>query len=386
MKFRAITCLRRGLRARLRLAVSDYLRLAILLLALLPLGGFAHLGTRIYHVIDNRIRTFHELEMYEGDMTLHAIRVLEGRELYPSRNGDYIPLLYTPLYSYLHAWMMKLVDKSDRPHTIYSGRIVAVMASAGIALVILLWVLRETGNWMAALGAAGFFIGVNPLVGWWYDLARVDTAHVFFVALGSWAFLDRKSPKDWHEILKGILGGLFFSLGFFTKQTAGQIAIGLTVLAALISPLRALWGIAAGLTFGGFGLIYFNVKNTDFWYLTVTVPSNHLLMLTEGWKQEVKKDFFLPRKAGLECHLRVGGAGRAPQALALGALFYRHDLDRILQHEGPPDHRRLPQSLHPLLVLHCASDRFRCRKLQSTRRRRETGILHHDPHRHPARA
>ncbi len=290
---RAIQTLRRGFTARARLVRSHPLRLLWFLLALVPLVGFGYLTQRIGGVINSRIQTFHELEPYEGDMTLQAIRLKEGKQLYPSRNSDYIPLLYTPLFSYMQWAIMNIVDPEGSPHTIYSGRLLSIFSAIGICLVIALWVFRETGSLMAALGGAGFFFACNPLVGWWYDLCRVDTAHVFFIAAGTWALLDRKSECKHTEIMKGILGGLFFSCGFFTKQTAGQVAIGMTILSLFISPRRAFWAGASGFTFGGFGLIYLTLTNTDFWYLAVTVPSNHVLDLN-NWQDRLKAQVFNP--------------------------------------------------------------------------------------------
>ncbi len=285
--------LRRWLKTRIKLARQRPWRIVVFLAALVPLLGLGYLAHRVYFVMDSRIKTFHELEMYEGDMTLHAVRILDGKPLYPRRDGDYIPLLYTPFYSYLQALAMKFVDDPKHPHTLYSGRIVSVLALWGILLVLMGWIWRETKSWLAMLSAAGFFTAIDPYVGWWFDLARVDVTHVFLLGLGSWAFLDRRSKSDGLEILKGIVGGLFFTLGFFTKQTAGQIAVVLTPLAFLICPLRAIWGAAAGLTFGGIGMIYFNVTNPDFWYLTVSVPSNHNLDLG-NWQKRLVEDVFRP--------------------------------------------------------------------------------------------
>lgn len=284
---------------------------AILPVALAALALFGFLAFRQAWVVEHRIRCFHDLEMYEGDVALQAIRLLEGKLLYPDRNSDYIPLLYTPLYSYLTALSMHLIDVEKlpdgtsvaRPYSLYAGRVVSVLMTWVCVLTIAGWVLRETRSWFAALCGACAFVSINPLVGTWFDLVRVDMTFLAMMGVGSWLLLDRRSPNEFSEAAKGLVGGFFFVMAFFTKQSAGPTAIVFTMMAALISPYRALWSAVAGIGFGVAGQFYLNWENVDFWYLTVTVPSKHPKMIGD-WLPQLVKELWAP--AGIPLAIIAG--------------------------------------------------------------------------------
>lgn len=272
-----------------------------LLAWLLPLAGVGYLAGRVAWVSTQRIHVFHELEFQEGDMALAAMRVLDHKSLYPDHQQDFLPLLYTPLTHRLAALSMKLLGE----RSLFAGRLVAVIASLGCALVLIIWILRETRRVSAALFAAGAFIGIAPLVGWWFDLYRVDMVFLFFTACGAFFILDRKgSPRV--EILKGILAGGCFALGCLAKQTAGPLALALMALAAAYSPLRAVWMLSAFLTVGGLLVLREWTQGLDFWFYCYEVLVKHPMNL-ENWQARLWKEFFLP--AALPLALIAGWMG-----------------------------------------------------------------------------
>lgn len=269
--------------ARRRIEAALYL-----LLWLLPLLGAGYLAWRVGWVAVHRIQTFHELEFQEGDMALAAMRVLNHQSLYPDRDGSFIPLLYTPLMHRLAAQSMRLLGEPS----LFAGRLVSVLAALGCTVLLAGWVLRETRRAAAALFAAGVFIGIAPLVGWFFDLYRVDMVFLFFTALGAAFILDRKSTPR-REIVKGILAGAFFALGCLAKQTAGPLALALTALAAAFSPLRAVWMLSSFLTVGGLLVLHEWVNGFDFWYYCLDVLRQHPMNL-EHWGPRLLQEFFLP--------------------------------------------------------------------------------------------
>ncbi len=58
-------------------------------------------------VISQRIAYPFQLEIYEGLIIDHCIRVIEGKTIYPEPNAEFIPLIYPPLYFWVNAFFMK---------------------------------------------------------------------------------------------------------------------------------------------------------------------------------------------------------------------------------------------------------------------------------------
>lgn len=262
-------------------------------LAILPgvaaVAILAWMAWRIVDITVLRVGTFHELEFQEGDVALNAMRVLNGQEQYPARDGNFIPLLYTPLYNHAVAAVMWLSGST----ALWTGRVVSIAATLGCLKILSLWTWRETRSVLGAVAAPLLFLSVAPLTGWWFDLCRVDMLYLFLTGAGAWALLDRRAPDQRWEIAKGILAGVLLVLAALTKQTAGPFAIGLTGVAIIVSPLRAVWAVTTALTLGFMALVHLYYTNTDFWFYCFEVLKNHRWNLW-GWQERLRVEFFQP--------------------------------------------------------------------------------------------
>jgi hypothetical protein len=246
---------------------------------------------RAGQVAAGRLHTFHELEFQEGDMALDTMRILDGQPLYPDPGGNFIPLLYAPLMHYAAAACMQLRGVRD----LCAGRLVSIAATAGCLGLIALWVIRATGSVAAGLFAAGFFAGTDPLVGWWFDLYRVDMLCMFFTGLGAFLYLDRPGRR---EILRGILAGTAMALACMAKQTALALAGLFPVLALALSPVRAIWGTSAFLTAIALFVIRELMISPYFLYYTVTVQLGCPMNL-ENWPARLGEEFLYPAALAL---------------------------------------------------------------------------------------
>ncbi|MEM9462605.1 MAG: glycosyltransferase family 87 protein [Myxococcota bacterium] len=163
-----------------------------------------------------------ELEWMEGGLLHQARRIQLGQSPYPPPGADYVPFLYTPLYSVVLAGL---------------GFVVPLGYALGRAVSILAWVATGLALWHAVRGedkprahaaaAVGLACAGYVFTFRWLDLARPDTLHI---ALVTWALvlLRRSGPRASLAVWAGVL----MALAFWTKQTAASfvIASGLGVL------------------------------------------------------------------------------------------------------------------------------------------------------------
>jgi len=170
-----------------------------------------------------------ELEWMEGGMLHQARRIQLGLSPYPPPSPDYVPFLYTPLYSVVVAGL-GFVFPLGYP----LGRAVSILA--WVAVSVALWrVVRGEGKprahaWVAVgLAQAGYVFAFR-----WLDLARPDT---LTIALVVWALLllRHSGPRPSRAIGAGVL----MALAFWTKQTTAVFVIA-SGLGALLVDWRRL--------------------------------------------------------------------------------------------------------------------------------------------------
>ncbi|MDQ6669338.1 MAG: glycosyltransferase family 39 protein [Chloroflexota bacterium] len=221
-------------------------------------------------------------------------RILHAQPLYGPPSLEYVPSLYTPLYFYVGALAAGVLGPS-----LFTLRLVSLLASLGSAVLIGHLVLRETRNRMASLIAAGLFVCTTTLSATSLDLARVDALCLCLMLAGldTARAADVSDPRraSWLSLASGVCVGL----AILTKQTAVALAVILLVHAALTRKPRRFGGfvLGAGLTVGVAGALL--VAQYGAWpqlYL-VNLPRQHALQLQalEGfWSKQILPAYTLP--------------------------------------------------------------------------------------------
>ncbi len=150
-----------------------------------------------------------ELEWMEGGSVEHIIRILQGKDIYVKPSMDFIPYIYTPLYSWVSALVSKIMGVGLMPL-----RLVSMVSSVICMIFIYLIVKKETDNKFAALVSMCLFPACFFIGGSWFDLARVDSLFLAMVLVSAY-ILRFKKTGGWF-----IIGGVFAFLAFFTKQSS----------------------------------------------------------------------------------------------------------------------------------------------------------------------
>lgn len=150
-----------------------------------------------------------ELDWMEGGSVELAARVAAGHSLYTAPSLAFVGWTYTPFYYWTAAAVAKVTGLGFLPL-----RLVSLVASL-TSMATLAWiVVRETGNRIAGLAAAGLFAATFRISGAWFDIGRVDS---LFLALTLLALA-------WGRWARGVRGGVVLGvlafLAFFTKQNA----------------------------------------------------------------------------------------------------------------------------------------------------------------------
>ncbi len=123
--------------------------------------------------VSQRVAYPHELEWMEGALADHAWRVAHGLPLYCAPGPEHVPFLYAPLPFWLGA--AGIVVGLDG---VLALRLIAIVGTAGTAMLIGHWVRCECGRVLPGLVASGLFVAGYGWLAWWYDLARNDTLFV----------------------------------------------------------------------------------------------------------------------------------------------------------------------------------------------------------------
>jgi uncharacterized membrane protein YphA (DoxX/SURF4 family) len=195
-----------------------------------------------------------DLEWMEGGVLLHAQRIAQGKGIYVEPSLDFIPFLYTPLYPALLALLSFIL-----PLGYLLGRLVSIAAFAVALALVVITSMGETQ-------------GSRAQESWprWSEFRRRRRhrrqlyLHWLLLRFGSrgLAFARPASPGPVAGLARAgleerCLAGLLIALGFFTKQTATILGIGLG-LGMLVANVRRglVYGLAAAATLAaGIGLL-----------------------------------------------------------------------------------------------------------------------------------
>jgi 4-amino-4-deoxy-L-arabinose transferase-like glycosyltransferase len=206
------------------------------------------------------------LDWVEGAALVQTNRVLLGQKIYVEPSAAYIPLIYQPLYFYIAAAFTKLLGFSLAP-----SRLLSILASCGCILMIFFITRKATGFSFPGVISAGLFAATNGVVWTWFDFAKVDMLYVFFSLLGLFFLMQA-------DIRSAILAGIFFTLSFFTKQSALIIILPAFIFYFLVNRrLSLLFMVTIGLlTSAGILLLNFDSNGWYFFYV-YTLPTFHRL-------------------------------------------------------------------------------------------------------------
>lgn len=204
-----------------------------------------------------------DLEWMEGGVLVHAQRIAQGQGIYVEPSVDFIPFLYTPLYPALLALLSFVL-----PLGYVMGRVVSIAAfTTALAMIAVTAAGEGTGRarkvlaWSVGIAGAGAVAASFAFTGRFYDLVRADSLLLALEALAVWLAYRGQTWKS------AAIAGALIALGFFTKQTATILGIGIGVGLLVASVRRGLvyGGVAAVILAAGIGLL---VKTSDGWFWT----------------------------------------------------------------------------------------------------------------------
>jgi hypothetical protein len=265
-------------------------------------------------IVFSRIRFPFELEWMEGSSWTQVARILSGQPVYTAPTLDYVPLVYTPLYFYLSAAVFRLLGGGFFPL-----RLVSLLASLGCILLIFLLVREKTRRGLAAFLAAGLFMACYGLSDTWFDLARADMLFLFFYLL---AILCLRG-KGFSNF---ILAGVFFSLSFFTKQTALFFTIPILLYALIFMERRRALALLVTtlLLIGGSTLLLNNLTGGWYSFYIFELPRRHAFSLGFAvifWLKDLLPPLAATWVLGFLYLLRLGKKLLKPQELFYPALL-----------------------------------------------------------------
>ncbi len=155
------------------------------------------------------------LELMEGEVVNHVLRLLEGKPLYPRPGSDFVALAYNPLY-YVISAPAAWIFGADRT----TLRWVAILAATACGALIYLLVRQRTGKAWWGLIATGLFAASYRATDSYLDTAHADSCLLLSILLGT-LLLERAESRP-----RRILGLLLLVAGFWLKQHGAWFVIG----------------------------------------------------------------------------------------------------------------------------------------------------------------
>jgi len=206
------------------------------------------------------------IDWVEGAALTQVNHLLAGHGMYVEPSATYTALIYPPLYFYVSAALAKLLGIGFLPL-----RVTSLLSTCGCMLVIFLITKRATTSTLYAWLSVGLFAATYGSVQSWFDYARVDMLFLLFCLLGLY-FLNASLAEN------PIIAAVFFSLAFFTKQSAIFIIAPVALLYSLRHRKQALIFVALIAIIGILGVLLLN-HLTGGWYgyYIFTLPANHIL-------------------------------------------------------------------------------------------------------------
>lgn len=239
--------------------------LSILLVAATLVAALPALTQLVWHarIFAGRAGFPLDLEWMEGGVLVHAQRIAQGKGIYVAPSLDFIPFLYTPLYPALLAVLSFVF-----PLGYVLGRVVSILAFITTLVLLVVCTAGEAEDRkrralavLVGVGGAGAIAASFTFTTCFYDLVRADSLLLAFEA-GTLYLAVR--GRGWKS---AAIAGALIALGFFAKQTATILGIGIGVGMLVANWRRGLvYGATAAVVLAaGLGLL---VKTSDGWFWT----------------------------------------------------------------------------------------------------------------------
>lgn len=273
----------------------------------LPLCGVFVLA--FVYAVSSRIAYPYPLEWLEPDTPDIVARIVSGLCVYCEPSYAYVPSMKTPLYYYVVAAFSTVFGNG-----LLAGRVVSILATAGVCWFIWLFVRREGGSRLWAIYGVAFFLATYHIAHDWYDIARLDSFYLLLTLAAAYLLRFGAGRRG------AMTAGLVFALAFFTKQAVLMLMIPILLLDAFAERRRALTAsaVAAGLIV--LGMLFLHLL-TDGWstFFLIEVPRHVVIepdRVTGFWTSDIAVPLALALLASLGWLLHLWFSDRGT------ALFY----------------------------------------------------------------
>lgn len=201
----------------------------------------------------------YDLDFIEDGLLLTSLRLAQNQPVFAPPNADFVPHVYTPLYTWLGSLLFRVTGPGFMPLRLLS--LAAIIAICGLIYAI---ARQESGVSWLGLVCAGLFLGGYRINGFCYELARVDALFMTLALAGLTLAIYAMHTSY------GLVGAaLALALAFFTKQTGLLMGGGLMLYLLLFHRQRAwIFGLAFGLL-TTLPVLWFNFS-TQGWFLYYT--------------------------------------------------------------------------------------------------------------------
>lgn len=207
----------------------------------------------------------YELEWMEGGQVEHIVRILGGQQIYVAPSLDFIPYIYTPLYSYLGALVSLITGVGFFPL-----RLISILSTVGIFIYLYLIVKNETDSKYWGLIAAGMFAASFKICGFWFDIARVDSLFIFLFIASIYYLRIKEKPLNF--IISGVLAGL----SFLTKQSVIFMLFPVLLYFLIRKEKKGFYYFIALLVIAVSVSLYFNIVSHGwYWFWNFGLPAGH---------------------------------------------------------------------------------------------------------------
>jgi len=226
---------------------------------LLYAGGGAYVLLFLFAAM-LRLMYPYEVEWNEGAVLDHAIRVLQGKPIYASPSLDFSAFVYTPIYYYLTALVMKIGGVG-----LWSGRLISILSTLGTAIIAGRIVHRETASSVLTFTSFALYIAFYHVTGFFYDIVRMDALALLLVAVSIYAAMYSRRGY--------LVTASFAALAYFTKQQMFFIVPAIAIGLAFRDKKQAMWFSIVSVTLIFMGTVMLNWE-TSGWYrfYTMTIP------------------------------------------------------------------------------------------------------------------
>jgi hypothetical protein len=201
------------------------------------------------------------LEWLEGQALVSVQRILEGQPLFTAPSWEYIPFMYTPLYYYVSAAWVGVMDLG-----LPALRVVSLVATLVCFVLSFAIARRASGDSSTGLIAAGLFAATFEASGAWFDLARVDM--LFLALLLSGLYAVQRNGR-----FSLALAAPLLAAAYLTKQTALVMVLPILLYAVLVRPRAGLLlaGALAAIVLAT-TLVWDRASDGWYWRFTLELP------------------------------------------------------------------------------------------------------------------